>query len=283
MIPTTQAHLDLLQSRQFWGADLYAITLIDGAVLRYTSGLNVSYGGHTYSGAGPIVKRGAIRLTRGLDVSELTLTITPRPEDSLLGLPWRQAVRNGALDGARVELHRVHAPAPGEPIVGGVPRYAGEVADSDIDLDIKLTVKNELARLAQPFPVAVFQPGCTRTVYDAGCTLQRSAWQNTATVGVGSTATRLQLALAQARPAGYYMGGEVRFVSGANAGAVRKIREHASAGYSLAYPLDRPVAAGDAVQLWPGCAGDRADCYGKFDNGAHFRGAPHVPSPETAL
>lgn len=284
MIATSPAHIALLQTRIFWAADLIGFTLIDGSVLRYnTGGINLSYGGFTWSGAGPIIRRGALRVARGLDTDELNLTIHPRDDHTLLGLPWRHAVRNGALDGAQVELWRVHAPAPGAAIVGGILRYAGTVADVDIDEAIAVTVKSALARLGAPFPRAVYQPGCDRTLYDAGCGLARASFQNTGTVGIGSTAKQLNIALSTAKASGFYTGGELRCVTGLNAGAVRTIRTHLGASFNLAYPLDHLPAATDAVQLWPGCSRTIADCRDKFANLVRFTGKPFVPSPETAL
>ncbi len=283
-IAATAEHVALLKSRVFWSTDLFVIALLDGTVVRYTSGgLNVSWGGATYSGAGPLIRRGSVRLVRGLESDSLSITVTPRDTDLLLGVPWVNAVRNGALDGARIELWRAHAAAPGAPIVGAVLRYSGPVEDVDLDLDIKVTVKSDIAKLDAPFPRAVWQPGCDRTLFDAGCGVARAAFQNTGAVVSGSTSRMLKLSLGTAKADGYYSAGELFCVSGANAGARRTIRLHDAAGFTLAFPLPNAPTVGDTFVLWPGCARTKADCGDKFSNVARFRGEPYVPAPETVL
>lgn len=281
MITTTQEHIDVLNSRSFWSVDLYEFSFIDGSVLRYANGgLSVSYNGSTYQGGGPLITRDSVRVSRGLDADDLKLEIRPKDEDTLFGLPWREASANGAFDGATVTLYRGHAAYPGGRIVGAVMRFSGPVDGVEIEQDISLTVKSTLSQLSRVFPRAVFQPACDRTIFDAGCTLARATYQVTGALQAGSSQAKLVTALTQ--KAGYFDGGELRFTSGLNAGARRTVKQHVEGGMMIiAYPLPREVSPGDSFVIWPGCDGTYARCQ-QYGNTSHFRGEPFVPAPETA-
>lgn len=281
MITTSQAHIDLLNSRNFCSVDLYEFSFLDGSKLRFASGgLSVSYGGNTYQGGGPLIERDSVRVSRGLDADDLKLTVRPKDDDTLFGLPWREACANGALDGASVSLYRAHCAEPGGAIVGAVLRFSGPVDGVEIEQDIGITVKSMLYRLSRVFPRAVFQPACDRTIFDGGCGLPRSAYQITGALQAGSSDIKLLTGLTQ--DAGYFDGGELLFTSGLNAGARRTVKTHIANGVlGLAYPLPREVAVGDSFVIVPGCDGTYARCQ-KYNNTSRFRGQPFVPAPETA-
>lgn len=281
MITTSAEHIALLNTRIFWGVDLYQITFFDGSSIYLTSGgKTVTWNGQTWSADCPLIKRGTVTLTRGLDTNSLDLTIRPRSSDTLLGISWYDACRNGALDGAVLTLYRGHAATPGGTIVGAVMRFKGPVDEVECDIDIKVKVKDFMNVLGRQFPRAVFQAGCDRALFDAGCTLSRSSYATSASILSGSTVSILQTGLTQ--DAGYYTAGELRVTSGNNAGARRTVRKHASGGVlTLAYPLTQALTVGDAFTIYPGCDGTWATCGDKFGNQAHFRGEPMIPVPET--
>ncbi|HSD36079.1 MAG TPA: DUF2163 domain-containing protein [Rhodocyclaceae bacterium] len=285
MIETTAEHIALLNSRVFWAVDLYQITFLDGTSLRLlgdTGGLSTLWNGNTFQGGGPLLTRDAVRIARGLEADDLSMTINPKADDLLLGLPWREAIQNGALDGARISLWRAHAPMPGAPIVGAVLRFSGPVNDWEVEDEIRISVKSDISKLDAPLPRAVYGPGCDRTLYTPGCDVNRTAYQTNATALPGSSPASINTGLTAA--AGYYAGGEIRWITGLNAGARRTVKRQSAAGtLALTYPLNRSVTAGDSFVIWPGCAHDTQDCGGKFNNLPHFRGEPFVPAPETAF
>lgn len=284
MIATTSEHIALLQTREFWAVDLYAITLIDGTTLRWSGhALSTSWGGYTWAGGGPLIARGATKQIRGLEADSLSIEITPRETDLLLGLPLMQAVRNGALDGARIALYRGHAATPGAALVGAVLKFRGEVQEVETDLHIRLTVKSDLIKLDAPIPRDVWQPGCSRTLYDVGCGVSRAAYMQIGYAASGSTNAAIKTSTLP-HAVGYYSAGELRFVTGANAGARRSVRVQPDGEtLRLSYPLLHDATPGDQFQLWPGCAHTWDECKNKFSNGPSFNGQPFVPSPETAL
>lgn len=282
MIETSPEHIALLQSREFWAVDLYAFTFIDDSVIRYSGNpLSTVWGGHTWAGGGPLFKRGSTKQVRGLETDSLTIEITPRDTDMLMDLPFMAAVLNGALDGARVSLYRGHAAKPGGALVGAVLKFQGEIQEVETELAVRLTVKSDLYKLDTPIPLNVYQPGCDRTLYGPGCQVSRATYQRDRVVSSGSSSVVIASGLGES---GFYTGGEVRFVSGANSGARRSVKVHSDdQTIQLSYPLLHAVTPGDQFQIWPGCDHTWSECKAKFNNGNAFNGAPFVPSPETAL
>lgn len=289
MITPTAEHLAVLNSRVFWAVDLYQFAFIDGTFLRFAgdTGRSTTWNGQLFSGNGPIITRDSIRVSRGLSVDNLNMVVDPKDDDLLLGIPWRAAVINGALSGAEVSIWRAHASMPGAPIAGAVLRFRGPVVDYEVEDEIRITVASEMTALDAMFPLSVYSPGCDRVLYAPGCDVSRAEYQTSAALQAGSTASALTTPLTA--PAGYYNGGELRFVSGSNAGARRTVKRHTEGGgLVLTYPLTHAPVAGDAFVIWPGCARDIDDCENKFNNNngsgrRRFRGQPWIPSPETAL
>lgn len=284
MIATTPEHVALLATREFWAVDLYEFVFIDGSVVRYSGhALSTRWNGFVFPGGGPIFSRGNTRQVRGLESDTLTIDITPRETDQLLGVPMMQAVQNGAFDGARVSLYRGHAALPGGELVGAILRFRGEIQEIETELTIHVTVKSDLVKLDAPCPRDVWQAGCSRTLYDAGCGVNRADFVVHASAAAGSTKSIIQV-LGLAHADGYYSGGELRFISGDNAGARRSVRLQPDLQtLRLSYPVLHPVQPGDMFQLWPGCSHTVDECEIKFFNKAGFNGQPFVPAPETAL
>jgi len=282
MITLTSDHQTLLNTRQFQSFDLYDWTFQDGSHIRLCGNARtVIWNGTSYLGSGPILERGDLRISRGLDADEFKLNIRPREDSTLNGIGWYQACANGFFDGAQFVMYRGHAPLGSALITGAVIRFKGfvDTVDTDDTLIIEMNHKSFMMVLGRQWPPFVYQSGCCRTVYDTGCTLSRSAWQTTSSCLAGSTQTVIQTSLSQA--AGFFSGGEIRFTGGNNAGARRTVRLHASGALTLAYPLNFAPTAGDTFAIWPGCDGTYATCTGKFSNGTHFSGEPVIPVPET--
>ncbi|CAA9357883.1 MAG: Gene Transfer Agent FAD/FMN-containing dehydrogenase, partial [uncultured Microvirga sp.] len=80
---------------------------------------------------------------------------------------------------------------------------------------------------------------------------------------------------------GFFTGGRLLWLEGANAGLAAEIKAHrregASARLELWQRAARPIAAGDAFRATAGCDKRFATCRQKFGNVANFRGFPHMP------
>jgi uncharacterized phage protein (TIGR02218 family) len=273
----------LSTAREFWMADLYTFTLVDGTVLRYTSAdVDVVAGVRTFSYSGPIIQRSRTRIAIGTAVDTLDLTITAQSDTLLSGLPWLQAITNGALDGATVDLERAFAATPGAAIAGTVLLFSGRVSDTTTDsLNARVIVRSHMELLNTPLPRNLYQPPCGFSLYDTGCGVSRASFLVNSSVASGSTRQVINCALAQA--SGYFSIGELVFTSGANLGVRRTVKSYTPGVVTLAYPLPRDVTVGNTFTIYPGCDKRLTTCDTKFANKARFRGTPFVPVPETSL
>lgn len=277
----------LSTARAFWMADLYTFTLVDGTVLRHTSAdIDITVDGRTFLHTGPIIRRGRIRVAIGVSVDQLDLSISADATTLLSGLPWLQAISNGALDGAVVDLERAFAASPDDAIAGtiagAVLLFSGRVSDTSTDsITAKVSVRSFMELLNTPLPRNLYQPPCGNTLYDTGCGVSKAAFSVAGAVASGSTRQVLNCALANA--AGYFDIGEIVMTSGQNLGVIRTVKTYTPGVVNLAYPLPKPVTVGDTFTISPGCDLREVTCDTKFGNKPRFRGTPYVPVPETAI
>lgn len=275
----------LSTAREFFMADCYTFTLVDGTVLRYTSAdIDITTGGRTFLHTGPLIKRSRTRQSIGISVDQLDLDISADASTLLSGLPWLQAITNGALDGAEVELERAFAASPADALAGNIAGtvvlFPGRGGDSTVDsIRAKEIVRSWLELLNTPLPRNLYQPPCGYSLYDTGCGVSRAAFAAYSAVASGSTRQVLNCALGNA--AGYFDIGELVFTGGQNLGVTRTVKTYAPGVVTLAYQLPKPVAVGDTFTIYPGCDKRLTTCDTKFGNKARFRATPYVPAPET--
>jgi uncharacterized phage protein (TIGR02218 family) len=284
MKPASSALMTILGSSQFFMADCYSFTLQDGAIVRYTSAdqdLKDAATGNVFASGGPYFERSKVKFSRGVEVDELDITVTSKPTDLLEGAPWFQALVAGIMDGAEIQLDRAFMPSFGDTSAGLVTLFAGRVAEVDIgraQATIKANTHLELLNLQWPW--RLFQPGCSRALFDAGCGLTKSSFGAAYAIAAGSTTTTLQTDYSQ--PDGTASLGTLTFTSGALSGKSYSIRQQTGGAFLLTVPVPIPPAAGDAITVYPGCDKQQATCQTKFSNLQHFEGFPYVPVPETA-
>jgi len=290
MIPVTTAVSNLLSAvglTQLYIVNLYTFNLANGSVLRYASGdKDISFGGNTWLGTALRIERSPYRLKVGVEVDDLQVDCYPTTTDLVGSNPFLQFALNGGLDGCYVQVDRAVGPSPLQPITGLVPKlFYGRVADvSGGRSKLTLTVKSDLDLLNIQMPRVLFQPQCSHSLYDAGCTLSRAAFTvSGAVVGSGGTVSQFNTSLTQAD--GYFNLGVITFTSGANSGLKRYVRTYlnASGQVALVQPLGAPPANGDTFTIYPGCDKTPTTCLGKFNNVANYRGFPYVPNPEIGL
>lgn len=86
--------------------------------------------------------------------------------------------------------------------------------------------------------------------------------------------------------AGWFSHGQLTWLSGANAGRIEQVLDHARRldGVRLMLWRDGTItsAPGDAFTVEVGCDKLFATCRGKFGNGLNFRGFPHLPGNDAA-
>jgi hypothetical protein len=196
--PAMQALLGPTGARQLVVCDLYTFNLVDGTNMYFTSfDRDVSYNGVTYS-SGTRIALGRpgmpkIAWQRGVNVDRLTITIAPQSSDpGDLFLTLAQALVAGRFDGCRVTLARAFNPilAPGgavaevDPNLGAVTLFVGLVSEVTIDRAVaRLSVANISELLNIQFPRHHMTTQCRWTLFDAGCTNNKTATNASMTAG----------------------------------------------------------------------------------------------------
>jgi uncharacterized phage protein (TIGR02218 family) len=86
---------------------------------------------------------------------------------------------------------------------------------------------------------------------------------------------------------GWFLQGEITFVTGSNAGAVRIVKSDQTKGLRRVLEvwedLRHPIAVGDIVRVTAGCDKAKDTCINKFSNLLNFRGFPQMPGDDWAL
>jgi uncharacterized phage protein (TIGR02218 family) len=286
MKPASTALQALLATNQFAMADCYTFTLQDGTVVRYTSAdqdIVDSATGNRFLSSGPFFERSKVKFQRGVQVDELDLTLTAGPNDLLEGAHWFAALTAGIMDGAELQLDRAFMATFGDTSAGLVTLFVGRVAEVDVGrTQATLKANTHLELLSLQWPWRLFQPGCTRTLYDAGCGVVQASYAQAATVGAGSTTQTIVCNLS--RGSGWASLGMLVFTSGALAGKTYGIRADDGAGnVQPTTPLPIPPSSGDTLTIYPGCDRQQSTCAAKFNNLQNFEGFPYIPVPETAV
>ena len=84
--------------------------------------------------------------------------------------------------------------------------------------------------------------------------------------------------------AGWFSGGKLKWVSGANAGSVAHVKNHSRlddlALLETWVSAAMEIAPGDAFEVSAGCDKTVSECIAKFDNLLNFRGFPHMPGDD---
>lgn len=275
----------LLASGQFVKCHLYTFTLISGLVYHWTDAdVDVEAHGQVFSSTGPSITGARWAVVRGLQEDSADLTVYVKETDLIAGVAWPIAVRSGALDGAKMLIEKAFLPAWGEP-AQTLHMFEGEVQGPEcVDLEVTLPVKSDAALLNTPVPRQIFQAGCMRTLYDAGCTVDASAY--TFPGAVVAAPNRYAFDTSVAKPDAYFTLGSIIFTSGLNSGVRRAVKAYANLNgrIELSYPLVYDLALGDTFIVRAGC--DKtlgANGCAKFDNVINFKGMPYIPRPEAIL
>lgn len=296
------ATLAILAGGKYLRADLYDITLQNGSAYHFTSfdvplsaAIHPSATLNTYL-TGLTIARGSTTQEVGLNVQEMELTVSaawdnPGGAVQIGGYPLIQAARIGLLDGATVLYSKLYMNFPAVGVAldtspKAVAWFQGNVAEIDPvgRFSLVLKIACGLQFLNVQMPRNLYQSGCSHTVYDAGCTLLKSAFSSTWTVtGTPNTTT---FSSTSTKADGYYDLGVMTFtgnVTASLAGVSRTIKRYVNSFGQFQNSTPFPVlpAAGDTFVTYPGCDRTQATCSGKFSNLAHFKGEPYVPVTET--
>jgi uncharacterized phage protein (TIGR02218 family) len=262
-------------------ADCYTFTLLSGLILTYTNAdVPVALNGYVYAANSILVDGLKFKCAAGLEVDQQQITVSARATDTVGGVPFLQALRNGVFDGCEIQRERAFlnswSAADTSNPIGSVILFKGRVGtvDSIGRTSAQITVNSDLVLLDMQMPRNVYSPFCQHVLYDSGCTLVKSAFGTAGTVGAGSTGSLINWSGASTN----FNQGTILFSSGVNAGANANVKSAiAGVSLSLSYPLLNASSAGDAFTVYFGCDHTQATYTAKFNNLANFRGFPYVP------
>jgi uncharacterized phage protein (TIGR02218 family) len=264
--------------------DLFTIWLANGTILTYANlDLPVSWNGYSYSASSILISGLRFKCALGVNVDSQQIMISARSTDTLGGVPFLQALQQGAFDGAIIQREKAFfsswATTNGALVpIGTAIMFKGRVSSIDQigRTSAQITVAADTVFLNIDMPRRLWSPQCTHVLYDTGCALARGTFSAAGAVGAGATNVWIPWNAAS----GNYAQGTVTFTSGANSGAVRTIKAANSSGLLLAYPLPNVPAVGDAFTTAQGCDHTMPTCQSRFNNLANFRGYPFVPPPQ---
>jgi uncharacterized phage protein (TIGR02218 family) len=264
--------------------DLFTVWLANGNILAYTNlDLPVAWNGFAYLANSVLVSGLKYKCALGLNVDSQQITISARPSDTLGGIPFLQALRQGVFDGAIIQREKAFfsswatkhdSLAP----IGAAIMFKGRVSSIDQigRTTAQVTVAADTIFLDIDMPRRLWSPQCSHVLYDSGCGLARGTYSASGAVGSGSSGTQINWSGATAA----FGQGAIIFTSGANSGVVATIKDAWAGGLQLAYPLPNAPSAGDAFTAAQGCDHTMATCKNKFGNLGNFRGYPYVPPPQ---
>jgi len=275
-----------------WRADLVTIVLSDG-VTKYrwtTADGNIAYGGNLFYAAGPngpLVKRSAYNCAARLVIDTLDLELVGGGY-TIAGSALPLLGAQGYFDGARVQIDHAIGSDPNAAIAGTgggvIPSFfEGRIAGVEPKaMSLRMRLKSELVALNQLLPRFLLQHQCGNAVYDANCTMSRATFTLTgAASGVPTTTTvPTTTAALTAKASGYFNLGVLRFTQGPNNGLARAVQNWDGTTFTLALPFPSAPLAGNTFTVYPGCDRSKGRCLTVFNNLAHYRGFPHMPSPE---
>lgn len=121
-------------------------------------------------------------------------------------------------------------------------------------------------------------PACNADFGDARCGMSIGVYTVTGTAGAGNGWTIF--VPDRTEPDGYYTGGKITFLSGANANLSQEVKSYSPGVVNLQEPFPYPFAEGDRYALLAGCDKSADTCQNKFGNIVRFRGFPKVPGDD---
>jgi uncharacterized phage protein (TIGR02218 family) len=122
-----------------------------------------------------------------------------------------------------------------------------------------------------------------RLIPNSRCKVKLDKFTITAEVTRSSTKQIFTANTPSSKEPGYFSGGEVKWLSGANMGARMEVKEFANSTVTLVLPMGRDIAVGDKFTIIAGCDKTKECCISKFKNILNFRGEPDVPGIDKLL
>lgn len=234
---------------------------------------------YRYSTLPYIVNDGDTWLPTSIDVSEITQSNEMAKDALKVTLPRDNAFALLFLGGVpeqttSVTVFRGHA---GDGDTEFVTYWKGRVAGASSTGDkVTLECENIFTSMRRPGLRARYQKTCRHALYQRGCGVDSSDFDEAATVTAISSVTVTISALSGIDD-GYFNGGMIENTDG----FLRYITAHVGTELTIIRPfpaLEDEVDIGPAsVTLYPGCDHSKETCKAKFDNLAAYGGFPWIP------
>ena len=185
----------------------------------------------------------------------------------------------GIYDFAEIEIFMINVTDLSQGIITHRRGWLGEVSVKNGQFVAEV---RGLAQKLQQNIGELFSPTCRAVFGDARCKVNLASFTFAGTVNT-VTSRQVFLSTALTHAAGYFSGGEVQWLTGANAGRRMEIKEFSNTQITLALPMPHSVAVGDTFNAIAGCDKTIATCIAKFNNAVNFRGEPYVPGMDKML
>lgn len=185
----------------------------------------------------------------------------------------------GKYDFAEIEIFMVNVADLTQGIVLHRRGWLGEVSLKNGQFIAE--VRGLAQKLSQNI-VELYSPTCRAVLGDGRCKVNLAGFT---AIGAVDTVTSRQVFISDSmtQAAGYFSGGEVEWLTGANAGRRMEIKEFSNTQFTLVLPMPNNIAAGDTFNAVAGCDKTFETCVAKFNNAVNFRGEPHVPGMDKML
>lgn len=245
------------------------VTRLDGQVVRFTShDRDVPIGGNTYL-SGPGLDVASLVHTAGLAVDNTEITILA--DDSII---TRDDIAAGRWDGARFRLGQVNWKVPAD---GTIVHATGSLGNLRPKGSAYVAELRDLRQELQQDTTAVLQPTCRYRFCDHRCTLYEGAFTHLMTVTAVADNQEFTASAFSAETFRNFDEGEVRWLTGDNAGLSVKIRQETAGVFELAVPMVYPIQIGDTADVIEGCL-HTSDACKSFDNILNFGGEKDKPT-----
>lgn len=246
---------------------LWRIERRDGVVIGCTDadrdilidGVNFGSSGFTAS---------AVQTTASMAVDNLTVT-------GILSSPLitDADLLSGLFDHARIEVAQVNRRRPQDGLIKMRSGFLGEIITNRGTFSAEL---RGLLQSAQAEIGNIVTAGCTRNLGDAKCKFSVSTRTVAGTI-TSVTSGSSFAADGVTNPAGYFRGGLLTWVTGANSGNKMEVRDYTQGVFTLQESMGNLVNIGDTFTVYQGCDKSITTCHDVFSNTSNFRGFPHLP------
>lgn len=292
----------LAQNTPLYKAELFMIgPLLNGQMIYATNGKgHIIFNGNTYE---PVQygswSRDTVSVKIGLESNSTKLTVLADNQVTV-SFPGTTAflmdgIKYGLLGAANVTIYTAYMPVYGQvigPTNGSLveTKFVGQITNVE---QVGLTkaviqVNDGLYLLNVQVPQAICQASCRWVLYSTGCTLLRSAFSRTNSVGSISNPYTFTptSTLTPISASGTFTQGFLTWTTGPNAGLTAYVRNFAGGSVQLDVQPVFAMSVGDAFTISEGCNKTFASCLnlqGSTNSLLNFGGQPDTPVPETAV